>query len=417
MLACGVLLDLRGADIIQPENYPSDPSLAYETVQVLSRFPFDWKPRVTCAMGWAATPGGTSTASFRVQLYNAVAAGATGDIWFAHRSLPGEWNEPGPLLEESGALAKEMMQLVPALLASEVGSTAQPTLSNIDGVTQSGAQALIHAVARREKSGCVHLMLSNNMNEPVQARVSFALGTPGIFDRAGQVTRGLLPFEKAIPSLTRTTTVTNGSLTEWMGSWSTQDFRFNGTSVCATTTAGAPSQPKTKNLVANGGFEASSSYVAEPAGWSCDVAPASDRACFATAEAAHSGRRAGRFSSGEDFGSLRIRVPTKKAAAPGRYSFEAWVRADRDGQVVSLYSVVEAPSSVTSTTSWPPLIPEKLLGSVTATTEWSQLVVANVSLLKGMTLRLGLSKTGVVWLDDVELLELAGLGSANDPLD
>ena len=81
---------LRGADIIQPENYPARPSLAYETVEVLSRFPFDWKPRITCAMGWADRAGGSSVPSFRVQLYNAVAAGATGDIWFAHRSLPGE---------------------------------------------------------------------------------------------------------------------------------------------------------------------------------------------------------------------------------------------------------------------------------------------------------------------------------------
>ena len=315
---------LRGADVIQPENYPSDPSTAFETVQVLSRFPFDWKPRVTCAMGWAAVPGGTSTASFRVQLYNAIAAGATGDIWFAHRSLPGEWNEPGPLLDASGSLAKEMMQLVPALLSSEVGRGAQPKLTDVHGVSQSGQPALIHALARREASGCVHLIVSNNMNEPVQASVAFALNTPGIFDSLGQVTRGLVPFEKSIPGAKRAVTVKNGSLTEWMGSWSTQVFRFNGTSACATPpAAAAPSPPN--NLVSNGGFENSFSYVAEPSGWGCgESRAASDRACFATAEAAHSGRKAGRFSTGEDFGSLRIPVPAKVSHSFHKSEISEW---------------------------------------------------------------------------------------------
>ena len=36
---------------------------------------------------------------------------------------------------------------------------------------------LVHAAARREASGCVHLMLVNNANRPVQATVSFELGT------------------------------------------------------------------------------------------------------------------------------------------------------------------------------------------------------------------------------------------------
>lgn len=404
---------LRGADVIQPENYPAEPSTAFLTVQVLSRFPFDWNPRVTCAMAWAAVPGGTSTSSFRVQLYNAVAAGATGDIWFAHRSLPGEWNEPGPLLDESGVLAKEMMQLTPALLSSEVGRAAQPRLTSVRGVSQSGQPALIHALARREASGCVHVIVANNLNEPVQATIAFALGTRGIYESAGQVTRGLVPFEKT-PASARVITVNNGSLTEWMGSWSTQVFRFNGTSACAAPTAAVvPAASQPKQLVSNGGFEQSLSYVAAPSGWSCEVSRASDRACFATAEVAHTGRRAGRFTTGEDFGSLRIWVPAKGIKS-GQHAFEAWVRADQDGQLVSLYSVVPAPSSRTSTTSWPPLVPEKLLASIVVGTNWTALI-ASVTMQEDMVLLIGVSKAGVIWLDDVSVIRTTDAGMSLRP--
>ena len=48
-----------------------------------------------------------------------------------------------------------------------------------------------------------------------------------------------------------------------------------------------------------------------------------------------------------------------QVAEDGRYSFEAWVRGDREGQVVSVYSILEAPSSVTSATSWPALVAEQ----------------------------------------------------------
>jgi hypothetical protein len=102
---------LAGADIVQPENYPGDGpvGLAFETMDIMGRFPYDWAPRVTCGMAWASPI--TSTAMFRVELYDALAAGGTGSIWFAHRGLKGSWNEPGPLMDQSGVLAKEVMQV------------------------------------------------------------------------------------------------------------------------------------------------------------------------------------------------------------------------------------------------------------------------------------------------------------------
>ena len=71
---------------------------------------------------------------FRTELYNSIAAGATGDIWFAHRTLPGEWSEPGPLFDASGVLSKEMLELVPSLLASEVVRGIQNVRINIEAV-------------------------------------------------------------------------------------------------------------------------------------------------------------------------------------------------------------------------------------------------------------------------------------------
>jgi hypothetical protein len=102
---------LAGADIVQPENYPGDGPTghAFETMDVMGRFPYDWAPRVTCGMAWSDPI--TSTAMFRVELYDALAAGGTGSIWFAHRGLKGSWNEPGPLMDQSGVLAKEVMQV------------------------------------------------------------------------------------------------------------------------------------------------------------------------------------------------------------------------------------------------------------------------------------------------------------------
>merc|ERR1712110_561447 len=119
-----------------PENYPADPSTSFTTMHIMSYFPYDWAPRVTCGMAWPSPV--TSTAMFRTELYNSVVAGATGNIWFAHRTLPGEWAEPGPLFDMSGVLAKEMLELLPSLLATEVVSgpkniPMQPALDSVSG--------------------------------------------------------------------------------------------------------------------------------------------------------------------------------------------------------------------------------------------------------------------------------------------
>jgi hypothetical protein len=136
---------LAGADIVQPENYPGDGpvGLAFETMDIMGRFPYDCAPRVTCGMAWASPI--TSTAMFRVELYDALAAGGTGSIWFAHRGLKGSWNEPGPLMDQSGVLAKEVMQVS----GQEAQTVDSDLFSAIAHVTQHCAFAdSIHSASR-----------------------------------------------------------------------------------------------------------------------------------------------------------------------------------------------------------------------------------------------------------------------------
>ena len=203
--------------------------------------------------------------------------------------------------------------------------------------------------------------------------------------------------------------IINGSLTEWMGAWTTQVFRFNGTSACATPWRERSSDDLTKDLVSNGGFEHSGSYIAQPLGWACGVAPrraGGRRACFATAETSHSGRKSGRFSTAEDFGSYRTKVPISVPKNGSDVKFIAWIRTDRT-QTVSLYTKVPAPSSATTAPSWPALVAEKLVGSVETGTNWTAFVVPSLTLAPGTTLSLGVSNAGVLWLDDVSARPLS----------
>lgn len=404
---------LRGVDVMMPENYPgsSVPARSWDTMRIMNFYPYDWAPAITCAMAWAAPV--TSEAMFRMELYNSIIAGATGDIWFAHRSLPGEWNEPGPLLDVSGVLGREMLELVPSLVPAEVANaeadtSPQPRLAAISGVTQSGKPALVHAAARREASGCVHLLLANNVNEPVQASVRFAAGTAGIF-MPGHVDQifGLVPFEKALPGMARRVEVVNGSISEWLPSWGTQVFRFNGTSSCATHS----SQLVDGNLVANPSFEQSVSYTAAPDAWKCSVSVALDRACFADTSVAKSGRRSGRFSSGANVGSFRILVPLIEHAEAeveegAQYRFTAWVRGDIAGQTVSLQMLG---ATCQPGATWRNPADEVLITSVVAGVEWTQL---QATLTMPATLALAVSKPGVLWVDDVCL----SLDSSNTAL-
>jgi hypothetical protein len=324
------------------------------------------------------------------------------------------------------------MQLVPALLGNEVVRSPaaaaavsaaeveppQPRLLAITGKDQSGRATLVHAVARRESSGCVHLILVNNANRPVQATVSFAIGTPGIFTSVGERSFGVAPFEKSDLEFASNRSVVNGTLSEWLPSWGTQVLRFNGTSSCAasTLTVGeggtAADAAADGNLVDNPSFENSDSFVAEPDGWGCDITAASqDRMCFADASTAKHGRRSGRFVSGSNSGSLRIAVPAEIAANRSLYNFTAWLRGDCSGQAITLKIVpheagdeADYLGSKSSAISSDP-IGNREVDALTlrVDTAWTKMS-ASLTLEKGSTLAFAVAKPGVIMVDDVVLM-------------
>ena len=118
------------------------------------------------------------------------------------------------------------------------------------------------------------------------------------------------------------------------------------------------------------------------------------------------GRRSGRFSSGPDAASFRIRVPTVVDIWPHiglptgiSYSFSAWVRGDRAGQKISILSTVAAVFGTSETTT-----DETELTSVVAGTDWKRLAFSSFVPNSNHTyLAISLSRPGVLWIDDVRL--------------
>jgi len=406
-----------GADMMMAENYGPFPELAFDVMHVLSQFPYDWSPMINCGRAWDDAVLLTEP-MFRSELYNTLIAGSTGVIWFAHRNLPGQWSEPGPLLDASGPLGREMLDLVPAMLSSEVvrpgeSEPAQPLLASVSARRQNGSIAeegwAVRAVARREASGCVQLLMVNNLNEPAQISVRFTIGTAGIFtDRITRV-EAVVPFEKSLPARARLVPVVNGEVNEWLPSWGSQVFRFNGTGDCARLPV---SRTESGNLVANPSFEESFHYVASPDLWPCSVAAAArDRSCFADSHSAVDGRRSGRFVTGRDSGSFRVGVPLSKSYADGlvagkRFLGEAWVRVDRAGQNVSVLATHASEFRFAGNPS--EQLGEVVLASVAPDSgvwvllRWETVPERGL----GGGLAFAVSRAGVLWLDAVEVHEV-----------
>merc|ERR1719410_2427546 len=113
---------VTGADIIMTETYPSDGDATYRIMMTSNHWPTLFKPSITCGRAWTLEEDGfvISREVFRSQLYHAVIGGATGEIWFRYHEAKG-WNNPGvPLLEESGNVARELLEIVPTVINSGV---------------------------------------------------------------------------------------------------------------------------------------------------------------------------------------------------------------------------------------------------------------------------------------------------------
>eukprot|EP00408_Alexandrium_pacificum_P061232 CAMPEP_0171166444 /NCGR_PEP_ID=MMETSP0790-20130122/6696_1 /TAXON_ID=2925 /ORGANISM="Alexandrium catenella, Strain OF101" /LENGTH=226 /DNA_ID=CAMNT_0011631249 /DNA_START=1 /DNA_END=678 /DNA_ORIENTATION=- len=107
---------LRGTDVIMVESYPKLVDYSYAQMNVVSRWPLEFMPSVVCGRAWThwEDDGVISVPVFRSQLFHALIAGATGELWFAYRNAE-SWNQPGlPLRAASFEAAGQLLELAPA---------------------------------------------------------------------------------------------------------------------------------------------------------------------------------------------------------------------------------------------------------------------------------------------------------------
>jgi len=393
----------RGSDLIMLETYATDAWGAYDTMNRLRRWPTEFMPAVTCGRAWSE--GDTSGMKdavispqmFRSQAYNALAAGTTGEMWFAYRNADG-WNEPGiPLQDAGGAVARELLDLVPSLLSASSydAATAMPEVTSA-ALLQGGGlprDNALRARAFREESGCVNLLMVNSLTEPLQALVNFSYGSPGIFDDSTKEAEAIVPFEKASPE--RRVTVRGGRVSEWLPALGVQVFRFSGTGDCAASHESSPQatgllQDSGANPLANPSFERSQAYISAPDGWDCDMAPPPkgllDSSCFADTHVAKDGRHSGRFTTGSNPYAFRVR-PSFNLRYSHPYRGSIWAMANSPMELLVMQERL----------GW-----EDEVARLRLTDSWQQ-VHFNVTLSREERLIFKVTRPGVFWLDRVEL--------------
>lgn len=432
---------VRGADIVMAENYPIDGDASYRLMDVVNHWPTRFMPALSCGRAWSQEEDGAiiSRAMFRTQFYHSLIAGATGEIWFRYHN-PRGWNNPGmPLLEVSSDLSRELLEIVPSVLTAGDWDeeTAMPPVKvsarHQDGSLASSKEDM-RGRAFRESSGCVTLLVANGRNEPMQAVVQFAPGSPGIFDDTTKYTEAIFPFEMSSME-GRRVSVCNGSLSEWLPAWGVQAFRFNGTSRCAASMPPAwprklrvfmqehgvgidhsSSSSRNENLLVNPSFEVYSTFAAVPDGWKCRMGETQkelpDASCFADTTVAHDGRHSGRFVTGANPFQFRMQPSTWMNAESlegklesGTYSGSVWATADGPMDLIAVHL---RPTSLGDH--------EEVLAQIPLTSEWKRLefnftVEEKVRSQKdspaphavGVEVAFKVTQPGVVWLDDAEL--------------
>lgn len=381
-----------GADIIMVETYPSDAGMAYSTMNVVTRWPLEFMPAIVCGRAWSVFEDDAMITPqlFRAQLYQALIAGSTGEMWFAYRNADG-WNEPGvPLLEAGAAAARELLDLAPALLNADAygqgGGMEAVRVASWDSAGKALPDA-VRARAFRETGGCVTLLVANGLNEPVKTSVHFGYGTLGIYDGSTSKTEALVPFE--IGPEMRRVPVKSGQLTELLPSWGVQVFRLNGTSDCASPAAGPGQRPTPPNLIWNPSFEQFGAYVAAPLHWECAMAPWSSGACFADTVASVDGRHSGRFVTGLDVKAFQLRPKLSPLCANGTYSASVWAMSDGEMSLVAGFAG-HAGGSFSE------------VARLELSGEWQELRY-DLDLETGAQLVFKASNPGVMWLDKAVL--------------
>jgi len=384
---------LRGSDIIMVETYPRTVDYAYATMNVVSRWPLEFMPSLTCGRAWTKSEddGVFTVGVFRSQLYHALIAGTTGELWFAYRNAEG-WNQPGlPLRAASFEATGQLLELAPAL-ASPVGFGAihVPSVTVAASLVagEVAAPTAVRARAFHEETGCVMLLLANSLNEPVKAVVTFAYGSAGIYDQKTNVTQALVPFELALPR--RRVPVKRGILVEYLPALGTQAFQLNGTSDCAVVelAQGVLERP---NLILNPSFEQFGAYVSAPLYWDCSMTPLNlGSNCFADASVCLDRRHSGRFVTGLNVQTFEIAPSigwSKELPEVGTYVGSIWAQA---GVPMSL--VVGRRETTFQEVARADL-----------TDAWRELTF-EVRLERNSRLVFKVNATGVLWLDSARLV-------------
>lgn len=421
-----------GADLIMTETYPADGDGAYKIMNINNHWPTMFMPAITCGRAWTLEEDGyiISREVFRSQLYHAIIGGATGEVWFRFHDAKG-WNNPGvPLLEESGALAREMLDLVPSLISAGPwnNNTAVPAATayaRYQNGTQSSNSEAMRAKIFREVSGAVTLLVANGRNEPMQAVVNIGYGTVGVHDDRTNCTEAIVPFE-ASSWKARRVKVCGGLIEEWLPAWGVQMFRFNGSSDVASEQEPTYalelmrqkqySKEPQQNLLINPSFETSASFVSAPDAWFCGMADPPkgqpDSSCFTDTSVQRHGRHSGRFVTGANPFLFRMRPATWMNAdsylgklSDGNYTGSVWAISDQPMELTAVRITANTAGDTES-----PL--ERTIARTDIGEYWTQLSFTlemddeknNVE-GAGLQLAFKANRPGVIWLDEAQLFD------------
>mmetsp|Transcript_23425 Transcript_23425/g.54538 ORF Transcript_23425/g.54538 Transcript_23425/m.54538 type:complete len:828 (-) Transcript_23425:77-2560(-) len=387
---------LEGVDLVMVEDYPDDAAGAYPTMKVVQRWPLEYMPAIHIGRVWSVPQANIlwTPQMFRAQMYEAYIAGMNGELWFAFRWAEG-WHEPGiPLMDASFTAASEMLDLVPTLLADTFSTklvNVTVTATDVGGDPVPGAARV---KAFQEESGCVTVMVVNSANYPVKARLQFAFGSHGIFDKDTLKSYAITPFD--IASTARKVVVTNGTLEEFLPTFGVQTFRFNATSSCAVVPD--PRVLVEGNLIFNPSFE-EFNYISSVAVWICGMLPNETRggaSCFADSHVSYAGRHAGRFVTGLDARLFHISPQyhaTDAEPAIGKFTFSVYALTS-DAIALSLGRYRRDA----------PYVVDAVFGQRELPTTWKRIEwEVTLNSTRGDRLVLTANATGVFWLDEVSL--------------
>ena len=216
----------------------------------------------------------------------------TGILWFDFDGKHG-WNEPSlGVVSMAGQLALEYLDLARMFLRKETipwgensqatkiwlqtarlqpaqpkVSVAKVTARPGDRVNTASPDQVVVEAYRDVDNGCVHVLISNNLNFPLQIEAAFMNNTPGVYTPEIWNVQGFYPLEKSDPNPwnVRNATITHGRFVEWLEPWGRSVIRLNGTGSCAVPPR--YSHLQTSDLLYNPSFELNLINIGQADDW------------------------------------------------------------------------------------------------------------------------------------------------------